>query len=289
MKAIVWFGGGAYIGLHVGYAQGALKNVNEDANYGVSAGSLMSVLRSTKTQAEILAIIGTIKQTSDVFCGKNVFDDVGNAVGRRWDSIPFMGMKYDPLRAILHAQIKGAFLKPTTIGRVNLDTGDLQHVTALSDGTFKTDDDSLGAVANLPDFLDAVLCSCLIYPLVDAFLDKNNHGWIDGGFREGGPVTKAILDGATELWLCLTGPFSQDCGFTGNGNDPLSGITRLLELMANQNVVNQVNIALRSGLPVHILDAVPVGASTNFNQKDLQQNILIGQSYAARDGVAPIT
>jgi predicted acylesterase/phospholipase RssA len=284
MKASVFFGGGAFIALHAGYTKGPLASVSPDRVYGVSAGSLWATVLAFLGVDKGIEILGTLKQTSDVFAQKDVIADFGDTIGRRWASIP-TGFGYGPLHSLLTKYITGKPTIPVTISAVSLENGRHVHFTAWPDGTFTQDDITLGTVSTLSDFLLMVLASCSTYPLVDAVLDSKNQGWIDGGFREGGPVEAALKDGATELHLCLTGNYSEDCGFSGNANDVFSGITRAMEIMANQNVITAVNAALEEPKAVtYVYAAKGQGSSQVFNQTDIQANILIGEKTVAVPG-----
>lgn len=283
MRAGVFFGGGAFIALHAGYSSGPLKTIELDHVYGVSAGSLWSSLLAFVGVEKGIEILSTIQKTSDVFSGKDVFSFTGDLVARGGDGFV---MGYNPLRSLIKKYIVGKPAIPVTIGRVQNNTMRLQHVTAYPDGTFGTDCDELGTIKTIDDFTDAVLCSCLTYPIVDMFIDKAGSFWQDGGFREGGPVVRAILDGATELHICLTGMFSDNCDFSNtNGGDPLNCLTRTLVGMANQNVVGSVNDAIEDGkAEVFVYQAKPQGSSTVFDQNDIQSNIKIGSLVSATPG-----
>ena len=269
-----FFGGGAFIALHAGYHSGPMKDIKFDEVLGVSAGSLWSCIYAFMGIDKGLEVLGTIKQTSDIFVSKDVLAQSGDLLFRAYDG--FM-MGYSPLQALIKKYIVGRPSIPVTVSRVNLDTGYHQHITALPDGTFQTDNNDL-PVKTLEDFQDAVLCSCLTYPIVDAFIDRNGDGWIDGGFREAGPVKAALLDGATELHVCLTGPFSENPNLP-RGGDPITGITKAMLIMANQNMVNDVDEVLeRTDINSYFYTANPMGTSTNFNPLDIQANIKIGQA-----------
>jgi predicted acylesterase/phospholipase RssA len=292
MKAGVFFGGGAFIALHAGYSKGALKNVKLDHVYGVSAGSLWASILAFLGIEKGIEILGTIHHTEDIFHHKDAIESGGDSLGRRWASIP-MGYSYKPLQFLLEKYIVGNPTIPVTVSKVNLETGRHYHITALPDGTFTTDDPSGGEIKTLEDFRVSVLSSCLTYPIVDAYLDHQNRGWVDGGFREGGPVQAALNDGMEEIHLCLTGLYSEEMDFSGNANDPLSGATRLLEICANQNIISAVNAALDamvvstefpSGRKVFIYQVKGQGSSENFNQLDIQRNIAIGAAIMPVDG-----
>lgn len=284
MKAGIFFGGGSLIALHAGYSSGPLKPIALDRVYGVSAGSLWATLLGFLGVDEGLKILGTIQKNSDIFCTKDTIALAGDLAFRAGDGF-ILG--YTPLRALLAKYITGKPSIPVTVGRVQNNTMKLQHVTAYPDGTFDTDNDGLGTVTTLEEFLDATCSSCLTYPIVDMLVDKNGKFWQDGGFREGGPVVKAILDGATELHVCLTGMFCTDCNFDNTtGGDPINCLTRTLEGMANQNVVGSVNDAIEDEtLSVFVYEANPQGSSQVFDQKDIQANIEIGSKVVAVKGV----
>lgn len=278
MKAGIFFGGGSFIALHCGYCAGPLNGVAFDRLYGVSCGSLWASLLGFVGRDKGVEILRSIKNTSDIFEQKDIFADIGDTVGRRWASIP-TGFNYSPLRKLIQKYIIGVPTIPVTVYTVNLETGYGLHITAMPDGTYQTDRPEMGEIKLIGDFQDKLLSSCLVYPIVDAFLDKQNRGWIDGGFREGGPVVKALNDGASELHICLTGMYSEDCHFLGNANDVLSGVTRELEIMANQNVIGAVNMALYCN-PVGTLiyQAKPQGSSEVFIPSDILENIEIGKN-----------
>ena len=282
MKGAVFFGGGAFIGLHAGYSKGPLSTVKFDRYYGVSAGALWASIMGFLGLEKGLEVLGTIQKTGDIFTSKDILATVGDLIGRKWD-----GLQYDylPLRMLVRKYIVGVPTVPVTISRVCLDNFEPQHVTAYPDGTFSTSDDSLGPVTSLADFQDALVCSCLTYPVVNAFVDKNGRGWIDGGFREGGPVYCAVEDRCDEIHICLTGFYGIDMNFGGTDNDPLSGITRLLLGMANQNVLGAVSKALdRTEIKTLIYQVEGIGSSMNFNQKDLQANIALGATVTPIPG-----
>lgn len=284
MKAGIFFGGGAFIALHAGYSKGPLGSVSPDRVYGVSAGSLWASILGFLGIDKGIEILGTIQNTEAIFHKKDVLESAGDTLGRRWASIPG-GYSYKPLLALLEKYIIGKPLIPVTISKVNMETGRHVHVTALPDGTFTTDDESLGKILTIEDFRVSVLSSCLTYPIVDAFLDPQNRGWVDGGFREGGPVQAAINDGCNELHLCLTGPYSENMDFSGNANDPLSGATRLLEICANQNIISAIDEALNNDdVKTFVYQSRGQGSSTVFDQKDIQANILIGETTKAMLG-----
>lgn len=290
MKVGVFFGGGSFIALHAGYAKGPLAGIQFDRVYGVSAGSLWASIVGFLGVDEGVRVLSEIQKTEDIFIKKDVIANIGDTLGRRWSSIP-TGYGYAPLQKLLTKYIRGVPKIQVTVSKVNMETGRHVHVTANPDGTFSIDDPQLGPVLNIQDFRDSILASCLTYPLVDAFIDHQNRGWVDGGFREGGPVLRALKDGASELHICLTGPFSSNCDFSGNANDPLSGATRLLEICANQNFVSAVNAALLvDEVKTFLYSAQGQGSSTVFNQVDIQANIKIGMAAVAIPGtqISPI-
>ena len=285
MRSAVFFGGGSRLAQEAGYLSGPLKGVVFDAYYGVSAGSICAAAESFLGTDQLIAILGEIKDTSDIFATKDITALVGDLAFRSGAGIV---MGYKPLRALFAKYFPAGSKpsKPVTIGRVQNNTMKLQHVTAMPDGTFHTDDDSLGAVTSLSEFLDALTCSCLTYPIVDMWVDSNNKYWQDGGFREGGPVVKAILDGSTELHICLTGLFSTNCDFDNTtGGDPVNCLTRTLLGMANQNVVGSVNDAVDdASLSIFVYQAQGQGSSSVFDQLDIQANIKIGAAVVATPG-----
>ena len=283
MKAAVFFGGGSLIALHAGYSSGPLKPISFDGYYGVSAGSLWATILGFLGVEKGIEILGTIQSTSNIFTNKDFFSEAGDLAFRGGDGF-LMG--YGPLEALLKKYIVGKPTIPVTVGRVNNNTMKLQHVTALPDGTFKTDDDTLGGIGTLEEFIEAVLSSCLTYPIADMFIDSAGKYWQDGGFREGGPVVKAILDGADELHICLTGMFSENCDFANTtGGDPLNCLSRTLIGMANQNVVGSVNDAIEDAKAmIFVYQSTPQGSSTVFQQSDIQANIKIGAATEATPG-----
>jgi hypothetical protein len=277
MRSAVFFGGGSLLALEAGYCSGPLKNIEFDAYYGVSAGSICAASEAYLDTTKLLEILAEIKDTSDIFVTKDFPALAGDLAFRAGAGIV---MGYKPLRALFAKYFPAGSkpTKPVTIGRVQNNTMKLQHVTAMPDGSFHTDNDSLGTVTTLSEFLDALTCSCLTYPIVDMWVDSDNKYWQDGGFREGGPVVKAILDGSTELHICLTGLFSTNCSFDNTtGGDPVNCLTRTLLGMANQNVVGSVNDAIEDGIAtIFVYQAQGQGSSTVFDQSDIQANIKIG-------------
>ncbi|MGH2612068.1 MAG: patatin-like phospholipase family protein [Rhabdochlamydiaceae bacterium] len=285
MKSAVFFGGGSLIALHAGYSKGPLSKIQFDHYYGVSAGSLWASILGFLGLEKGLEVLAEIQKTSDIFVTKDSIAFAGDLAFRGYDGF-ILG--YGPLEALIKKEIIGKPKVPVTIGRVNSDTMKLQHVTAYPDGTFSVDDSSLGEVKNLDDFHGALLSSCLTYPIVDMFIDGNGNGWMDGGFREGGPVVRALLDGTTEMHICLTGMFSTNSDFTGmTGGRPLECNYRMVLGMANQNVIGSVNSALAK-IPgsLTVYQCKGQGTSDNFNQTDIQANIEKASRVVGTLGIA---
>ena len=164
---------------------------------------------------------------------------------------------------------------PVTISRVHINTGYHQHITANPDGTFETDNDALGKVETIEDFQDAIVCSCIIYPMVDGFIAKNGiDGYADGGYREAGPVKIAMENGCTELHICLTGMFSQDSGANGQDGSIIGGTTNLFLAMANENLLNDVDEVIENqNVTSFFYMGTYQGDSNVFDQVDIQANI----------------
>jgi hypothetical protein len=279
----VFFGGGAFIALHAGYSKGPLSGIKFDKVYGVSSGALWASVYAFLGVEQGIQILGTIHQTSDIFAGKDAISFVGDNIGRAFPGIDY---SYGPLQKLIQKYITGKPSLPVTISRVSIRPGFHQHVTAYPDGTFSTDNDSLGTVKTIQDFQNVVLSSCLVYPLVDAWIDPvTKTAWIDGGFREAGPVMTALRDGMESLHICLTGLFSEDPGLTGTGATVIDGIKCELLIMANQNMINDVDLALENiNVESFFYKVQGQGTSDNFNQTDIQANILKGSQVTAVKG-----
>jgi hypothetical protein len=285
VRAVVYFGGGPKIAVHAGYSKGALASIIPTADhlYGVSAGSLWALIEATIGTDAGIALLGTITSNDSIYATKDKVALAGDLLFRAGDGF-ILG--YAPLLELLKTKIPPGVKKPVTVGRVQNNTMRLQHVTAWPDGTFTTDADDLGPITTWEEFLLAVLSSCLTYPIVDMYVDPAGKFWQDGGFREGGPVVRAILDGATELHICMTGEYSSNCAFDNTtGGDPINCSTRTLEGMANQNVIGSVNDAVENpALSVFVYKCTPQGSGTVFDQVDIQANIKIGQAVTAIAG-----
>lgn len=288
---VVYDGGGALLPVHIGYTKGPLAPImaSVDEVGGISAGNLFANFYAHIGMDNVEKLMGTIDNTEQIFHHKDAIESAGDLIARQSASIP-MGYSYLPLLKLVKKYIVGNPSVIVVTSFLDLTTGHFVTVKKFPDGTFYSDD-PLCPCNNNDDWTDYVVASCITSPVVDGFLKKmpdgKVHTLVDGGFCAAGPVVQAMRDGATTVYVCLTGPYSKDCGFGDDigANDPISTATRLLIAGAHHNVISSLDTALLdTSLQTYVLESLPVGSSTVFDQKDIQQNILIGQAAVAKPG-----
>jgi len=178
-----------------GYQAGAIKYFEEkgltfDSIYGVSVGAVNALGWAYGDAEKLIGMWKSLKATSDILKRESWWRFL-------FDLFPAYNMR--PLQKKMEDYVDDEYsaLKAkaprcrAVVSYVDLKDGSLKH----ADNT----------QMSVEEFIKWVICSASEPPLVKAFEDR----YLDGGLRDQTPLKKAIDDGADQIWVVLTSPFTQ--------------------------------------------------------------------------------
>jgi NTE family protein len=228
MKALVFSGGGARIHYHVGAVCWLLGHcrIQYDLFAGVSAGAIVAAYlaqfptgfeeEAAKTLLNAISRVHAIYQPWPIF----------GALEGLWQS-SFFSSK--PLRDVLRTDLSEVAIRKSgkllRISAVDLRSGDATVFTEQSSSLVAAVEGS----AAFPGMLEPV-------PFGRQVL-------VDGGVRQQTPIGAAIDAGATEIDVVLTAPEDPEPLVTRDRPNALRVMYRAAELMADQVMVSDVQIA----------------------------------------------
>lgn len=253
-------GGGSRGAFEVGVLKKLFYNgVPLDSVYGTSAGALNATGFSFMGVDNLWTLWNKIENIDAVFGKKHIPIAI-------FEMLFCKGKGYynmDPLIRTL-TRIVNVYNPriPATVSYTSLLTEEQVYTTAYPNISYDKSLFIKGAVASaatpvLNDLIDGEFC--------------------DGGIRHITPVNKAILDGATELYVILAEPYEQSGRWTTKPGNVLDTGLRALNALVQEIFWRDVQDAVNSGLPTTIyapLAALP--DPLNFKHDTIAKSLQLG-------------
>jgi NTE family protein len=231
MDALVLSGGG----VKGAYQAGAIEAVLESGYKpgivtGISVGALNAAFLAAHQDSDNAGArltefwLTEVTEPSKFVKKRGALDLLLRVLTQQWDGV----VDTKPLADVVKQVLAPHFPRPggiqVRVGAVSLRSGALVYTGAES-----------------PDFIDAVLASAA-EPISMPLRKIQGVPYYDGGLRDIAPLKQAISLGATRIMCILTQP--ADVGaFTGKEGDVLDLIERVLGIVTNEIVENDLNTA----------------------------------------------
>lgn len=218
--ALVFVGEGARGAFQAGVACRILPQVKPEATYGISSGAVNAVCLAYAPKSMLYELWAKTKNISDIFTFNtwSFFYAKGLYNSKKIGKIakPFLEARRDESHTI-----RGA-----TIARCNAITGDLDYLhvrPCVSNG--------LDVVNYLRD---AICISGLVAP-------REGTDYVDAGSRELNPLTRAVLDGYTDIHLIMGSDFKFPRFTPRRGLFPsVDYAVRSLFVSMHENIINDI-------------------------------------------------
>lgn len=226
--AFVCSGGGAKGSFEVGVLkQLADKGIVPDVLYGTSTGALNSAGYAFVGIDQLMKVWLGIRSTKDIM------------VQRPWFLLPFYlfllkgkGVSsMDPLEKKIKQMIQGQPKKECNVCMVSLRTS--KKIFIKAEPGMSED--------QLKDFQEAVLASAST-PILNDVVDKE---YVDGGVRQITPLSPAIKDGATDIYVILAEPYSPDVQFSGEIGNVIDVFNRTIGCMVQEMFWQDIKMCSR--------------------------------------------
>lgn len=184
--------------------------------------------------------VGALNATAYTYAGVDEMEKVWLGINRRSDIVTFQlsaialmsrGLfSTKPLRKLIDKIVRKypvPTITPTAV-ITHIETGEVGYVTPHNADNYKM------------SYVDAVVASASM-PFV---MEPINGVWVDGGIRETVPLSKAIHDGATDIYVVVCNPWVRDLDEVERVSNWFNVVTNMIDILTHEVFINDVQTCL---------------------------------------------